>query len=231
MMLTQNNVLVIGDTHLPFERQDYLDFCLKIQRMVKCGTVVHIGDLVDNHSISYHEHDPNGRSPADEMAEVDKRLEKWFKAFPRLSLCRGNHDVLVDRKAKTAGLPERAFKQFRQIWNLPNGWVDAFEFTIYGVRYTHGTGYSGKASHVQSAYDSRCSTVTGHTHSSGAVQYIETGKNAIFGMSVGCGIDRASYAMAYGKDFKFKPILGCGVVTDRGRFAQFFPLDYKEIER
>ena len=230
-MITTDNVLVIGDTHLPFVHKGYLDFCMKIQKMVKCGTVVHIGDLVDNHSISYHEHDPNGWSPSDEMAEVDKHLKDWFKAFPTVLLCRGNHDSLVDRKARTAGLPERAFHAFRDIWNLPVNWVDDFEFSIHGVRYTHGTGYSGKHSHVQSAYDSRCSTVTGHTHSSGAVQYIETGKNAIFGMSVGCGIDRHSYAMAYGKDFKFKPILGCGVVTDRGRYAQFFPFDNKEISR
>jgi len=230
-MLTKDNVLVIADTHLPFERPDYLDFCIKIQKMVKCGTVVHIGDLVDNHSISYHEHDPNGHSPADEMSKVDERLKKWFKAFPSVHLLRGNHDVLVDRKAKTAGLPERAFKPFRKIWNLPDGWVDSFETEIHGVKYFHGTGYSGKQAHVQAAYDARQSTVIGHLHSVGAVQYIETGKNAIFGMAVGCGIDRHSYAMAYGKDFKFKPILGCGVVTDRGRFAQFFPLDYKEISR
>jgi len=43
-------------------------------------------------------------------------------------------------------------------------------------------------------------------------------------MSVGCGIDRRSYAFAYGKDFKKKPILGCGVVMEKGRYAQFIPM-------
>jgi hypothetical protein len=33
----------------------------------------------------------------------------------------------------------------------------------------------------------------------------------IFGMQVGCGIDRDSYAAAYAKHFK-KQAIGCGVV-------------------
>jgi hypothetical protein len=159
------------------------------------------------------------------MRECLKRLKKWYKAFPQLYLCRGNHDALVDRKGKTAGLPKRVFKPFREIWELPAGWKDDFEWNLFGVRYMHGIGYSGKYAHVTAAYDSRCSAVIGHTHSTGAVQYIATGDKAVFGMNVGCGIDRHSYAMAYGKDFRFKPILGCGVVTDHGRFAQFFPFE------
>jgi predicted phosphodiesterase len=224
--LYTENVLVIADTHIPFEHKNYLDFCLDVQKRCKCGTVVHIGDLVDNHAISYHEHDPNGKSPHDEMKEADKHLERWFKSFPKLRMCLGNHDRLVDRKAKTAGLPERAFLAFRDIWRLPKEWETDFEYKLYGVKYVHGTGYSGKQAHVQAAYDNRCSTVMGHLHSVGAVQYIDTSeKENIFGMNVGCGIDKRSYAFAYGKYFKFKPILGCGVVTDGGKYAQFFPMD------
>ena len=119
--LKKDNVLVIGDTHLPFELPNYLDFVKEIQEKCKCGTVVHIGDLVDNHSISYHDHDPNGLSPKMEMDTCDKHLEAWFKAFPKLKLCRGNHDSLVDRKGKTVGLPKRSIKQYREIKNLPKG--------------------------------------------------------------------------------------------------------------
>lgn len=222
--LLLENVLVIGDTHIPFELPGYLDFCVSIRNRCRCRRVVHIGDLVDNHAISYHEHDPNGFSPEDEMKEADRHLAAWFKAFPEAYLCRGNHDVLVDRKGRTAGLPERAFKPFRDIWKLPRMWRDSFEFDFYGVKYTHGTGYSGKLAHVQAAYDARQSCVIGHTHSAGAVQYIDTSHDRVFGMNVGCGIDRKKYAFAYGKDFRFKPIIGCGVVTDGGAYAQFFPM-------
>ena len=221
----KDHILVIGDTHIPFEVKDYLDFCLEIQKRVKCGTVVHIGDLVDNHAISYHEHDPDGLSPKNEMEEADKHLQKWFKAFPKVFLCRGNHDVMCDRKSKTVGLPSRVFRRFREIWNLPKGWIDDFWFELYGVKFLHGTGYAGKFSHIQAAYDNRQSAVMGHTHSTGGVEYLANSKDCIFGMNVGCGIDHKTYAFQYGKDFRRKPIIGCGVITDNGRFAQFFPMN------
>lgn len=224
-MYHKDHVLVIPDTHLPFEKKHHLEFCLEIQKRVKCGTVVHIGDLVDNHAISYHEHDPDGKSPTDEMKLADKKLKLWFKAFPELYLCMGNHDRMADRKSKTVGLPSRVFKPFRDIWKLPKGWDTDFAFEMYGVIYEHGTGYSGDLAHMKAAYNNRQSTVIGHTHSNGAVGYLANEKACIFGMNVGCGIDRHTYAFAYGADFKKKPILGCGVVTDKGRFAQFFPME------
>jgi hypothetical protein len=33
-------------------------------------------------------------------------------------------------------------------------------------------------------------------------------------MQVGCGVDHDKEAMAYGKKYNSKPILGCGVVID-----------------
>ena len=69
--LLEDNVLIIGDSHLPFEHRNYLEFCKGIQQRCKCKKVVHIGDFVDNHAISYHEHDPDGWSPANEMEEAD----------------------------------------------------------------------------------------------------------------------------------------------------------------
>jgi predicted phosphodiesterase len=207
-----NNVLIIGDTHLPFTKKGYLDFCIEIKNKWKCNKVVHIGDLVDNHSISYHEHDPNGMSPADEMAETDKHLKGWFKAFPRVFLCRGNHDSLVGRKGRTSGLPERCFLSFRDIWNLPKGWKDDWEWEIDGVLYKHGLGCSGKRPHALAAVDAGQPVVIGHLHSILAMEYIITNKDAKFGMCVGCGIDRKQYAFRYGKDMRYKPIIGCGVV-------------------
>ena len=91
--------------------------------------------------------------------------------------------------------------------------------------YKHGTGFCGKYAHVTACERSRMSTVIGHTHSSAGVEYLASSKDCIFGMNVSSGIDRKAYAFAYGKDFPRKPILGCGVVTDKGRFAQYFPME------
>jgi len=222
--LKPGNTLTIGDTHFPFVKRHYLDFCKEIQQRCKCENVVHIGDLVDNHSLSYHEHDPNGKGPKDEIDKAIRIAKRWYKAFPNVSLTRGNHDSLVDRKGKTVGLPQRVFRPFRDIWELPKGWRDAFEFEIHGVKYVHGTGYSGVSGHINAAKDAMRSTVVGHMHAFAGVNYIKTGKKTVFGLNVGCGIDVTSYAMTYGKPFRHKPIIGCGVITDYGLFAQFFPM-------
>jgi predicted phosphodiesterase len=221
------NTLVIGDTHLPFERDGYLDFCRRIYKQLKCSRVIHIGDLVDNHAISYHEHDPDGWSPEEEMKETDKKLRDWFKAFPDVYLCRGNHDAMVDRKGKTVGLPKRCFRQFRDMWNLPKGWKDDFNFVFDGVLYTHGTGYTGKMGHILAAFDNRMSCVTGHLHSVAGVEYLANSESLIFGMAVGCGIDDKKYAFEYGKGFRRKPIVSAGVVshTSKGTNATVYTMD------
>jgi predicted phosphodiesterase len=223
-MKNRNSILVIGDTHEPFCRPDYLNFCVEIFDRCKCKTVVHIGDLVDNHAISYHEHDPDGRSPADEMAEADRRLKRWFDAFPQVYLCLGNHDRLVHRKALTNGLPQRAIKSFREMWKLPIGWQDDFSWEFYGVKFMHGLGISGDRAHIRAAERNRQSTVIGHTHSTLGGEYLVSEKDRIFGVNVGCGIDRRTYAFAYGRDLLKKPALGVGVITDKGQYWQTFAM-------
>jgi predicted phosphodiesterase len=191
----------------------------------KCKIIIHIGDLVDNHSISYHEHDPDGASPHDEMNEADKHLKRWFDAFPQTYLCLGNHDRLVQRKSRTNGIPTRAIKTFRETWKFPIGWQDDFSWEFYGVRFMHGTGFSGQYAHIRAAEANRQSCVIGHTHSVLATNYLVSEKDRIFAMNVGCGIERKSYAFEYGRFLPKKPVLGCGVVTDKGAFCQVFAMD------
>ena len=44
-------------------------------------------------------------------------------------------------------------------------------------------------------------------------------------MNVGCGVDNDHMAFAYGKQFPTKPMLGCGIVTNKGKTALFVPMD------
>lgn len=217
------NIIIIGDTHLPAVKRGYLDFCVDTQKEYKCGTIVHIGDIVDNHSITYHEHDPDLWSPAGEMKRADRLLKGWFKAFPKLLLCRGNHDAMVDRKGRTVGLPKRVFLPFRDIWNLPKTWVDGFEFTLHGILFKH-SGFGGKNAHLRTAIAARQSVVMGHLHSLLGVEWSVSTKDKVFGMSVGCGIDWKHKAFLYGKDSINKPVVGCGVILDRGKLPFVIPM-------
>ena len=219
------NILVIGDSHEPFCHKNYLGFCKEVQRKHKCKKVVHVGDLVDNHSISYHEHHPDGLSPFEEIKLAKKKLKRWYKAFPELMLCKGNHDILVKRKAITYGLSELVVRDFREIWEIPAKWEYGWNFNIYGVRFEHGTGYSGLYPQSNAAKSNRQSTVIGHCHSVAGDIWSANDKDIIYGLSVGCGIDRKAYSFWYGRDFKNKPILGCGLIEDNGKQPRFIPME------
>ena len=220
----KGNILVIADTHEPFSHKHYLDFCIETYEKFNCKHVIHIGDLIDNHAASYHEHDPDGYSHRREILQAQKKLKKWFGAFPKVKLCMGNHDELILRQGRTHGLASHVFKSYRDIYQLPKGWEYAFNFKINNVLYTHGTSYSGKYPHATACTAQRMSVVIGHLHSVAGVYWTASENDIIFGMAVGCGIDRKRYAFDYGKNFTRKPILGAGVVSDVGRNAEFVPM-------
>ena len=226
MKYHKDHVLAFSCPHAPFEHPNFIDFLLTIRDRVKCGTIVCVGDLVDNHSFSpKFDADPDGRSPADEIEDAQKHLIPFFKSFPKVFLCLGNHDRRVDLKAKHVHLPKKVFKPFRKIWDLPKGWKDRYFWEIDGVKYMHGNGYSGDMAHMKAANCNRQSTVIGHIHHICTMGYTASEKDCIFGMAVGCGIDRKRYAFAYERDFPKKPLLGCGIVTDNGRYAQVFKME------
>jgi len=223
--MKKNNVLVIGDTHIPFELPWYLDFCKKVARDWNCTRVVHVGDETDNHAISYHEHNPDLAGPTDELHESIKRLRKWYKAFPNVDVMIGNHTALPMRKIKTAGLPSRYMKTMREILEAPAGWNWHHELEIEGVLYKH-QGFGGNlVSMLRGAEHCSQAMVVGHAHSVGGVAYSANTKTKYFVMCVGCGVDRKSLGMEYGSLYQHKPMIGCGVVIAGGKQAHFIPAE------
>lgn len=209
-----NNVLVIGDTHEPFCKEGYLEFCRKVQEQYNCGTVVHIGDLVDNHAMSYHDHDPEGRSIGDEYRLALEGCKRWYHTFPNVKVCIGNHDALPFRKAFSSGLPSTWLKSYQEILQSPKSWEWDFIHNINGVIYQHGTGMSGEMAAINAARENRQSTVIGHLHTVCNTRFLASFKDLIFGTNVGCGIDHKAYAFAYGREQTRKPVVSCAVVLN-----------------
>jgi predicted phosphodiesterase len=215
---------IIGDTHEPFTHPDYRNFCYKTFEQFKVTKIVHIGDEVDNHALSYHEHNPNGDSAEAEAEKAMKAMEKWYKTFPNVDVIVGNHSALPHRQATTAGIPKRFMKAYEDVWEAPKGWKWHTDIDIDHVKYIHGIGSSGQLGAITRAIRSRQSTVIGHIHSFGGVSYQASDTDLIFGLNVGCGIDTRSYAFEYGKPFVNKPTLGCGIVIDGFR-GIFYPMN------
>jgi len=216
-------VLAIGDLHLPFTHKKYLNFCKKQYRDWGCTKVVFMGDVVDNHAISYHENEFGHMSASDELKEAQRKIKAWVQAFPKADVCIGNHDCLPQRKAKTVGLPPQWIRDYAEVYQTPNyDWQ--LNHRIEGVRYTHGK-KSGKNAALATATDgANCrSTVIGHTHAFGGVQFAASEDALVWGLNAGCGIDIRRYAFHYGKDFPNRPTLGCGIIED-GYYPYFVPM-------
>ena len=209
-----DNVLVIGDPHEPFTKEGYLEFCRKIQEEYDCGTVIHIGDAVDNHAVSYHEKDPEGMSAGDEFNLAIERMKRWYYTFPNVKVCIGNHDALPIRKAFSAGLPKTWLKTYQELLQSPPTWEWDFVHQVKGVIYQHGTGLSGEMAAINAARENRQSTVIGHLHTVMNTRFLASYKDLIFGVTVGCGIDHEKYAFAYGKQNTRKPVVACAVILD-----------------
>jgi metallophosphoesterase superfamily enzyme len=205
-------------------REGYIDFLKGVADEYQPDRIVHIGDLVDWHAISYHERSPSSSNATQEYQKALIQVKELNKVFPKVDWLIGNHDCLTERQATTAGLPSVILKSYNHLWET--NWTVHPRYTklkIDGVLYSHGdSGSAGKFAALNQAKENFRSTVIGHHHSLGGVNYMANKEFRVFGMSVGCGINVDALEFDYGRKFASKPVLGCGAVID-GKRAFFEP--------
>jgi len=213
-----DNILVIGDLHAPFTLPKYLKFCREQQETYDCGTVIFIGDIIDNHYSSYHESDPDGYSAGEELDRATDMIKDWYRTFPVATVIIGNHDRLVYRKAFTAGVSKRWIREYKDVLDTPN-WSFVENIMINNVNYNHGEGGTAM-NRIKTELQSQAQ---GHLHTELYVKFLVGANFIVWGMQVGCGVDIKSYAMAYGKNYK-KSAIGCGVVLNKGTLPIAIPM-------
>lgn len=207
-------VLAISDLHIPFQHQDAFLFLAAVKRKYKPSEAISLGDIEDWHSISMHDHDPDGLSPGNELTELRKGIKKLAALFPKLKVCTSNHGSLPLRRAFKFGLPSEVIKTSRDILQAPATWLWEDQWEVDGVLFEHGDPFTGQSAALKAAEQNMQSTVIGHVHSFAGIQYSANSKHLIFGFNTGCLINRNSYAFEYAKKIKRKPILGCGILHD-----------------
>lgn len=205
-----NRILVVGDLHAPFILDGYLEFCVEMYDKHNCNRTIFIGDVIDSHASNYHESYADGMSAGDELKEAKAIISVWHDTFPDSKVCIGNHDLIPLRKAQTSGLSKDWIKDLADVLETPT-WEYQEAFYIDDVMYCHGTGKKAKGR----AKNELISVVQGHYHSESYVEHLVGKLRHIFALQVGCGIDKDSYAMIYGKHFS-KPHINVGVVLEDG---------------
>ena len=232
LKLGKHRVLVVPDIQEPFAHPDAVRFIRAVKSHYKTDTTLFIGDEIDAYSLSRYPKDPNAKSAGDEFKATRKELKKWYKLFEEekiVRVCNSNHTQRIFKRLLESGIPEDFLKGIREILGAPNNWVWEDSFVIDGIKYEHGDTQGGVDAARLLAISNRCSTVIGHHHSHGGIRYMANDDSVIFGLNVGCLINRSTYAFRYGKSAKFKPTLGCGVVLYG--IPYFIPMVVGEKER
>lgn len=194
--------------------KDAIAFLTAVKAKYKPQEIVFLGDEVDAHATSYHEHDPDLPSAGDELQLAIKQLKPLYKMFPNAVILESNHGSLVHRKALTAGLPSAVVKDYREILKAPKGWVWKYDHilkTPMGDVYCHH-GKSG--SYEKLSKNMAMSSIQGHFHNKFYICYWSSPNGLYFDANGGCLVDNKSRAMSYGKNNLQKPILGCTVIIE-----------------
>lgn len=229
----KERVLIVSDLQEPFAHKDALPFISAVREHYGTETTVFIGDEVDFHAVSPRFlHDPDGKSAGDELEAAVDALVEWYYLFanePLIRVCTSNHTGRIFKKAFQAGIPKKFLKKVGEFLEAPTTWEWRDTWEIDGVRYEHGDAQGGMYAARTLALSNRQSTVIGHHHSHGGVNYLANDNDVLFGLNVGCLIDRHAYVFEYGKQAKFKPTLGCGLVLEG--VPQFVPMIVNKNER
>jgi len=204
------NILVVGDLHLPFSLPTYLDFCSDIYDKYNCSHVIFLGDLIDNHFSSFHATDPDGMSAADELDYAISELHKWRDVFPIADVCLGNHDELILRKMYSNGVSRRWVKDFNEVLGV--SWNFQPSFVYNDVLFRHGINMKA----APRSGSEMMSVVQGHHHTESYIQWNVGRGKKVFGVQCPCGVGRETYAMAYAQEYP-KQAIGCAVILEYGR--------------
>jgi metallophosphoesterase superfamily enzyme len=220
---TDKRVLVIPDTHFPFVKQNYIPFLKQVYDEYNCDTVVHLGDMIDNHYSSFHDTDPDGHSALLELQKALDCVKELHDVFPNMIITYGNHDVIPNRKAFSSGLSNTWIKSIKDVIidnGIPaHGWDFVDHCVIDDVVYTHGVSRGAK----QRMSQEMVSVVCGHWHTKSSVDWLFNDKFRLFAMQLGALIDDKAYAFAYAKHFA-KSFKNCGVVIN-GKIPIIIPMD------
>ena len=209
-----NRILAFGCTHFPYQHVDALDFIAALLRSLKPDRVVHMGDEVDMHAMSFHEHNPNLPSAKDETDLAAAYVQDLYELVPRLDLLESNHGSLHLRKSIAAGIPNRFVRSYNDAWEVGKGWRWHDDLTLdtpMGAVYFH----HGKRSNVLAASkEESMSMVQAHYHTKMGAQFWGNSRNLYFAAQTGCLIDRKKLAFAYGRNAVTKPLLGALLIEE-----------------
>ena len=210
-----SRILFISDLHLPYHHPDSFAFLQYLKDKYQPTRVICLGDELDKHGLSYHDHDPDLYSAGHELQASLPLIKQLEEMFPVMDILESNHGSLVWRKAKTNGIPKQYIKSYNDVLGVGKGWKWHFDMTLDLPDGTQCYVHHGKASDIlKLSQQMGMSAVQGHYHTDLGARFWANPNGLYFGMQCGCLIDRESYAFAYSNVNIKKQLIGTGLIID-----------------
>lgn len=214
MAKNYTTILCIPDQHFPFNHVDIFRFLAAVAKKFKPDKIVNLGDEVDSHSMSMHDHSPDLPSPNDEMEMALTRLRHLYKLFPKMDILESNHGSLYYRRAAKNGLPKRVIKSYREILEAPKDYHWHHDLELHSgdskILFCHGLSNDA----LKNSKNKSMCFVQGHYHSKFEIKYWANSERLFWGVTSGCLIDYKALAFEYGRLALDKPILGATVIVN-----------------
>jgi hypothetical protein len=209
-------VLFISDTHIPYSVHGYLQFLKDIKDKFKPDIVIHGGDEVDYHAISFHKSVGELFSSGHELDKAIIEIQEGLHTlFPKMYLLESNHGSLVTRRLKFEQIPVRVLKPLNELYETPLWeWHEKILLKTNKGKVLVSHGMSGVP--MAWAKMTGCSTVEFHYHTKFHVTYFQSMNGQRYSMHCGCLADRDSMAMAYAKSNMAEFINGTGAIDENG---------------
>ena len=223
--MANSRLLVISDTHAPFQHPDALRFLKAIKEEYDPDRVIHIGDEIDSHAMSYHDTSPELFSASEELKRAREVVWQMEALFPKVDVIESNHGSLWYRKATTHGIPREAIRTYEEILKTKH-WKWHFDLEVrlpngMPVYFHHGR----SANSLLASQHRGMSIVQGHYHEKFNIHMWGTTERLIFAMNVGCLVDDKAIAFEYNNSNLKRPVIGCGIILNS--YPRLLPLVMK----
>lgn len=225
-----SRILVISDMHHPYGHPDTVPFLRALHAKYKFTRIVCIGDEADKHAMSFHDHDPDLKSPGDELRAAIKKMKPLYELFPVVDVIDSNHGSLAFRRAKHAGISRKYLRDYGDVLQAPEGWAWQHDLHITLPGGNECYFHHGLTNDAMRVVQQRgVCVVQGHFHALFSVQYVGNPRALLWGMQVGCLIDKDTLAFEYDNANLPRPVIGCGGIIDG--HPRLFPMLLKRKGR
>ena len=207
-------IYCLSDPHFPYHHVDSFAFHKAVKKKYRPDKIICLGDELDNHKGSFHEHIPDLPSWEDELQKGIDCIHELEAIFPKMDVLESNHGSLWFRKASAAGLPRRLLRSYEEVLGTKQ-WKWHFDLIVKMSNgqpvYFH---HSKSVNCLKTSQSMGMCAVQGHHHNLFSIQYWATPLGLYWALQLSCMADKDSLAQSYGKNNLQRPIVGNGIILN-----------------